>query len=87
LSLDKVERNHRKQEEKQKNREVFFLIFGVFLGGLFGILGNLWSNYYVEWLKATGNPIDWNFALGISTFVLLLVSVVLVIYAFKVLKK
>jgi hypothetical protein len=69
-------------EERQKRRESGMLVIGVVLGGLFGIMGGLWSAYYVEWLKSTYglNP-DWTPTIILSSIVLVILLAFLFLWA------
>jgi hypothetical protein len=69
-------------ERRQIRREIGILIFGVVLGGLFGIIGGLWSAYYVEWLKSTYGPNpNWTPLIILSSLGLVVLVVFLIIFA------
>jgi hypothetical protein len=60
------------------------LVIGVVLGGLFGIMGGLWSAYYVEWLKSTYGPNpDWTPTIILSSIVLVILLAFLFLWARK----
>jgi fructose-specific phosphotransferase system IIC component len=74
--------------EKQKmRRETGMLVIGVVLGGLFGIIGGLWSAYYVEWLKSTYGPNpNWTPTIIWSSLALVVIVGFLIFWARKQLK-
>jgi hypothetical protein len=40
-------------EEKEIKREMGWLIYGIALGGILGLMGNLWASYFMKWLEIT----------------------------------
>jgi hypothetical protein len=61
-------------------KELGILIFGVVIGGLFGIMGNIWASYFVEWYKSISpiQPPNWDFpfwslSIGMIVFIALLI--------------
>ena len=76
------------KEQRQIRREIAMLVIGVVLGGIFGIMGGLWSGYFIEWYKSvspTGNP-NWTPVLVGSTIILFGFTVYLLHFANKILK-
>jgi polyferredoxin len=77
------------EEQRQRRRESGMLVIGVVIGGLFGIMGGLWSAYFVEWYKSISpvpNP-DWTPVVIGSTVILVIITVCLVIWAKKQLEE
>jgi H+/Cl- antiporter ClcA len=72
---------------EERRREEAMLVLGVLLGGLFGIIGGLWSAFYVEWLKSWAglNP-DWTPTIIWSSVVLVVLISYLMLWVRKRLK-
>lgn len=72
-------------EQRQLRRESAMLVIGVVLGGLFGIMGGLWSAYFVEWYKSVSpipNP-DWKIPVIGSTIIMVILTAYLLYWATK----
>jgi len=72
--------------QTNSRREAGMLVIGALVGGLFGIIGNLWSAYFVEWLKNTFPNSDWTISVVISSILLVLTITFLFVWARKQLR-
>jgi len=74
-------------DRKGIRREMAWLVIGVVLGGIFGIVGNLWASYYVKWLEQTYPNEDWTTTIIWSSIALVAVTAILVFWAFRQFKR
>lgn len=73
----------KEQRERRKRREKGWLVFGVVLGGLLGIAGNLWVSYFVKVLEPKLSWFDWILTLMLNTILLALFIAYLTYWAYS----
>ena len=73
----------REQRERRKHREMGWLVFGVVLGGLIGIAGNLWVSYFMKVVEPNLSWFNWIFTFALTTIVLVLFIVYLAYWAYR----
>jgi preprotein translocase subunit SecG len=85
---ENLPRDSKTNEERRIRRESGMLVVGVVLGGLFGIVGGLWSAYFVEWFKSTYGPnFDWTLTMILSSLFLGILLAFLILWARKQMKE
>ncbi len=85
--LPKRKRSTMSAEQRRTRREAAWLVLGVILGGFFGIIGGLWTAFYIEWLKQTYPNADWGTAVIEASIVLIVLLIFLFVWVRKQLKK
>lgn len=78
-----TEEQRRIEEQRRFRRDSGMLVLGVVLGGLFGIIGGLWSAYYAEWFKSTYKNPDWTLTIIWSSIALVALLAFLIWWSVK----
>ncbi len=65
-----------------ERREMGLLVLGVVLGGIMGIIGDLWASYFLTWLEETLTP-NWTLVLVLTTVLLIICVSFLVLWSMK----
>ena len=76
------------EEQSRVKRESAMLVLGIVLGSMVGIIGNLWSAYFMEWYKSVSpnsNP-NWTIQFIVSSVLLIAIVAYLYLWSAKRLK-
>jgi len=79
-------KTRRNAQVRQERRELGWLILGIVIGGLLSLVVNLWTSYFLEWIKMTFEERDWTSALVSATIVACLLLGTLTYIAFRLLR-
>jgi fructose-specific phosphotransferase system IIC component len=69
--------------DRRTRREAGFLVYGVILGALLGLVINLWTEYYMKWLDSLVPPELWPLILALTTILLFVILGYLTVWSAK----
>jgi len=74
-------------EEQEMRRNVGWLFLGIVVGGLMGIVTDLWAAYFVKWVETTYPDMNWTLVLIVSTIIFVVVVVGLYQWALRQIRR
>lgn len=67
-------------------KEVAWIVYGSVLGLLGGVIGNLWSSYFVKWLETSGHR-NWTLTLILSSIAFVIAIVFMSYWAIRQIRR